>query len=445
MELPEYAEKIIERLRSCGFEAYSVGGCVRDLLLGATPKDYDFTTNASPEQVKRVFSDCRTFDCGLRFGTVGVLIGEETVEITTYRCDGGYSDHRRPDRVTFSGKLSEDLMRRDFTINAMAFAPAENLIDLFGGQADLARRLIRAVGETEKRFREDALRILRALRFASCLDFRIEDETSAAIYRCSGLLKNISGERIYAELSKLLCGKGCETVLREYPDVLAVIIPEISACVGFEQHTKYHDRDVYEHTIGAVAAIEPKPHLRFAMLLHDLAKPDFFTFTDGTGHFKGHAKGSVVIAERVMRELKTDSASAERVCALVKYHDMTIENRVPLLKRYLNRFGAELLLELIQVHIADDTAKAPEFRDRIREYQKAAETVHEIIKEEQCFQIRDLVINGNDLLALGLTGKAVGDTLRHLLDGVIDEKYENQKETLLEAAKRYKEKMNEFG
>lgn len=440
MKLPDYAETIIKRLNDGGYDAYAVGGCVRDLLLGETPKDYDFTTNASPEQIKQVFSDCRTFDCGLRFGTVGVLIGGETVEITAYRRDGGYSDHRRPDRVTFSEKLSEDLMRRDFTINAMAFAPAESLIDLFGGQTDLTRRLIRAVGEPENRFREDALRILRALRFASCLDFRIERETSAAIHRCAGLLKNISGERIYAELTKLLCGKGCETVLREYPDVLAVIIPEISACVGFEQRTKYHDRDVYEHTIGAVTAIEPKPHLRLAMLLHDLAKPDFFTLTDGTGHFKGHAKGSVAIAERVMKELKTDSAFAERVCALVKYHDMTIENRVPLLKRYLNRFGAELLLELIQVHIADDTAKAAEFRERIQEYRKAAETVHEILKEEQCFRIRDLAVDGNDLLALGLRGKAVGDTLRHLLDGVIDEKYENRKKALLEAAKSYKEK-----
>lgn len=289
MKLPDYAETIIKRLNDSGYEAYAVGGCVRDLLLGETPKDYDFTTNASPEQILRVFSDCKRFDCGLRFGTVGVLLEGKTAEITTYRRDGGYTDHRRPDRVDFSESLSEDLKRRDFTFNAMAFAPSRGLIDPFEGREDLARRIVRAVGDPGLRFREDALRILRALRFASCLGFRIEEGTAAAIHGCAGLLKNISGERIYAELTKLLCGKGCGAVLREYPDVFAVFIPEISRCVGFEQHTRYHDRDVYEHTIAAVAAVAPKPHLRLAMLLHDLAKPDFFRLTDGTGHFKGHA------------------------------------------------------------------------------------------------------------------------------------------------------------
>lgn len=440
MEFPKYAEKIIERLRSRGYEAYAVGGCVRDLMLCASPKDYDFTTNARPEEIKLAFADCKTIDCGLRFGTVGVLFWGRTAEITTFRCEGGYSDSRRPDEVFFTSNLTEDLKRRDFTVNAMAFAPETGLVDPFGGKADLAQGVIRAVGEAEERFREDALRILRALRFASCLGFRLERETSAAIHRCKSLLERISGERIYAELARLLCGKNCEAVLREYPDVLAVVIPEISGCVGFEQHTKYHDRDIYEHTIAAVAAIEPIPYLRLAMLLHDLAKPSYFTLTDGTGHFKGHAKGSLQIAQRVTKQLKMDSATADRVCALVKYHDMVIENRVPLLKRYLNRFGAELLNDLIRVHIADDTAKAAEFRERIAEYQKASETIRVILEEEQCFQLCDLEIDGNDLLALGLAGKQIGEMLARLLDDVVDEKCENKKEALLEAAKKYKEK-----
>lgn len=439
MELPEYAEKIIERLRSRGFEAYAVGGCVRDLILNTVPKDYDFTTSARPEEIKLAFADCKTYDCGLRFGTVGVLFGGRTAEITTFRREGGYSDSRRPDEVFFTRNLTEDLKRRDFTINAMAYSHETGLVDPFGGKADLARGTIRAVGEAEERFREDALRILRALRFASCLGFRLEDGTSAAIHRCGSLLEKISGERICAELARLLCGKDCAAVLREYPDVFAVVIPEISACVGFEQHTKYHDRDIYEHTIAAVAAVEPIPHLRLAMLLHDLAKPSYFTLTDGTGHFKGHAKGSLQIAQRVTKQLKMDSASAERVCALVQYHDMVIENRVPLLKRYLNRFGAELLNDLIQVHIADDSAKAEAFRERITEYRKASETVRVILEEEQCFQFRDLAINGNDLLSLGLSGKQIGDMLARLLDDVMDEKCENKKETLLKAAVKYKE------
>ncbi|MCM1333643.1 MAG: hypothetical protein NC237_01150, partial [Eubacterium sp.] len=259
------------------------------------PKDYDFTTNARPEEVKLVFADHKTYDCGFRFGTVGVLWEEKAAEITTFRRESGYSDLRRPDEVVFTRELKEDLKRRDLTINAMAFSPEKGLIDPFGGRADLSRGIVRAVGEAEQRFREDALRILRALRFASRLGFGIEAKTAAAIHRCKALLKRISGERIYAELSRLLCGKDCEAVLRDFSDVFAVLIPEIGACVGFEQHTKYHDRDVYEHTIGAVAAIRPLPHLRLAMLLHDLAKPVFFTLENGTGHFKGHAKGSLEI------------------------------------------------------------------------------------------------------------------------------------------------------
>ncbi len=437
-ELPETVVQILDRLRSRGFEAYAVGGCVRDLLLGRTPEDYDVASNASPAQIKETFHECKTVDTGILYGTVRVAVGGGFTEITSYRRDGAYSDGRRPDAVVFTPSLAEDLARRDFTINAMAYAPGSGLMDLCGGREDLAAGVIRAVGDPEARFREDALRILRALRFASCLGFSLEERTAAAVLRCAGLLEKISGERIYSELTRLLCGKNCESVLRAYHEVFAVLIPEIEQCRGFEQHTKYHNRDVYEHTLAAVSAAAPNPSLRLAMLLHDLAKPRYFTLSpDGVGHFKGHAAGSVQIAERLLKRLKPDSKTSERILALVKYHDIVIEDRPALLKRYLNRFGAELLDEIIQAHIADDSAKAPEYRSRIAGYEKARRTVREILASRQCFQLRDLKIGGNDLLELGLSGRAVGETLRQLLDDVIDGKCANEREPLLTAAKKY--------
>lgn len=441
MKLPEYVGEMLSRLRSRGFEAYAVGGCVRDFLLGKTPEDFDIATNALPEQIKDVFSDCRTVDTGISFGTVRVLLDGGEAEITTYRTDGAYTDFRRPDGVQFSSSLAEDLKRRDFTINALAFSPESGIVDMNGGREDLQKKVIRAIGSPEERFGEDALRILRALRFASVLGFGIERETSAAVHKLASLLKNISGERIYAELKKLLCGQNCEAVLREYHDVFAVFLPEIEKCRGFEQRTKYHDRDVYEHIIASVSAIAPVPHLRLAMLLHDIAKPDFFTLSpDGTGHFKGHAAGSVAAAQRLLQLLKTDSWTEERIVKLVKYHDMVIENREPLIKRYLNRFGGELFGEILDVHIADDTAKAPEYRGRIAVYEQVRKTAGEIIASRQCFSLKDLAVDGNDMIALGLSGKAVGDALKGLLEAVIDGKCENEKEKLLESAKGVVEK-----
>ncbi len=441
--LPPYVGTLIERLNEYGFEAFAVGGCVRDSLSGKKPKDYDITTNAVPSDIKRIFSAFRTIDTGIRFGTVAVISDGNQVEITTYRTDGVYSNHRKPESVEFSSLLAEDLKRRDFTVNAMAYSEKTGVIDLFGGKNDLENKVIRAIGEPTERLNEDALRIMRGLRFAACGGFSIEPKTAAAIHTCAPLLKKISGERIAAELNQLICAD-CETILREFYDVFAVIIPEINRCYGFEQHTKYHNRDVYEHILAAVSAVEPVLPLRLAMLFHDIAKPDYFICSeDGVGHFKGHPKGSAAIAERVLHELKYDSATISEVVTLVEYHDIVIENRKNLLKRYLNRFGEKMLFKLISVHIADDMGKAPQFQQRITEYHAAEQTIRQLVKENECFSLKQLAVNGNDMKKNGFCGKEIGDTLNALLSDVIDNKCVNERETLLKAAEEIRRNTNE--
>lgn len=436
MNLPHYVNIILEKLNSCGYEAFAVGGCVRDSLLEIKPNDYDVATNALPGQIKSVLSDFRTIDTGIDFGTVTVISDGNSVEVTTYRIDGEYNDNRRPDSVVYTSLLSEDLRRRDFTINAMAFSESVGIIDLYGGRDDLTNKLIRAIGDPYERFNEDGLRIMRALRFASCYGFSIEEETSRAIHDLAHLLKNIAKERIAIELNKLICGD-CGNILREYHDVFSVIIPEIADCVGFEQHTKYHNRDVYEHIIATVSSVEPKKHLRLAMLFHDIGKPEYFTMDEhGRGHFKGHSVGSSEIAGRFFKEYHYDRMTADKVLMLISSHDIVIENRDKLIKRYLNKYGEELFLDIIAVHIADDTGKSPEFQSRIEEYKKVIDTTRRIIEENQCFSLNKLDINGNDITMLGFRGKKVGFILDNLLEMVIDGKIFNKKEILIEEAKK---------
>ncbi len=435
VNLPENVGLILKRLKEKGFEAYLVGGCIRNTLLGIEPKDYDFTTNASPEEIIGAFPEYKTVTTGIRFGTVTVIIGKEPYEITTYRVDGEYSDNRRPEGVSFTKSLREDLKRRDFTVNALAYNPDEGIVDLFGGENDLKNGIIRAIGDPNKRFNEDGLRILRGLRFASQYNMKIENETASSIHRNKELLKNISAERIAEELNKLICGN-CESVLREFRDVFAVIIPELSKCFGFEQHTKYHNRDVYEHIIATVSAIRPEKYLRLAMLFHDIGKPDYFTFSDGVGHFKGHAKGSRQIAEHFFSSFKYDKATAERAIALIKYHDIVLENRDNLIRRYLNKFGEEMFLDIIEVHIADDMGKAPEYRKRIDLYNEIRKRTEEIIRDRECFSVKRLEINGKDLMELGYKGEEIGQELKLLLDMVIEDNSLNKREILLNKAKR---------
>ncbi len=433
--LPENPSLIIKRLHRNGYEAYAVGGCIRNMLLGIPPKDYDFTTNASPEEVKSVFSDFKVIDTGIKFGTVTVVIGKEPYEITTYRIDGKYNDNRRPENVSFTSELSEDLKRRDFTVNALAYNEREGLIDLFGGKTDLDNRIIRAIGNPDERFNEDGLRILRALRFASQYNMTIDKATGESIHRNRHLLEGIAAERIAEEFNKLICGE-CENILREYHDVISVFIPELSKCVGFEQHTKYHNRDVFEHTLATISAIRPEKHLRLAMLFHDIGKPDYFTFSNGVGHFKGHAKGSVGIAECYLRNYRYDRATADKIVTLVRYHDIVLENRDNLIKRYLNKFGEDVFYNIIDVHIADDSGKAPEYMKRIKGYQEIRKRAEAIVSEQECFSLKNLEINGNDLKKLGYTGEEIGEKLKQLLDMVIEDNSLNKKEKLLDIAKR---------
>lgn len=436
MMLPLYVSSIIEILNKNGYEAFVVGGCVRDFLLGITPDDYDVTTNAKPIQIKQCLSDYKVIDTGIEFGTVTVISEGIPVEVTTYRIDGEYNDNRRPENVAFTASLEEDLKRRDFTVNAMAYNPMTGFVDLFNGKDDLKKGIIRAIGNPTERFNEDGLRIMRAIRFASRYDFIIEEKTSEAIHNCRNLLKNIASERIAVELNKLLCGK-CEAVLREYPDVLSVFIPELDKCVGFEQHTKYHNKDVYEHIIATVAAIEPVKHLRLAMLFHDMGKPEYFTMDEnGTGHFKGHAIGSCEIAERVLKNLKYDNETTRKVLELIKSHDILIENRENLIKRYLNRYGVDMFRDIIAVHIADDIGKSPEYQDRIETYRDVLLTVEKILDEQLCFSLKDLAVNGNDIKKLGFKGKNIGAVLNSLLDMVIDGKCKNERKELLDKAEK---------
>lgn len=433
--LPESVDVILKKLNNRGFEAYLVGGCIRNILYGTAPKDYDFTTNASPEEIIDVFSEYKSVTTGIQFGTVTVIIGGVPYEITTYRVDGEYSDNRRPEAVAFSKSLSEDLKRRDFTVNAIAYNPDEGVIDLYNGIDDLKNGVIRAIGDPDKRFNEDGLRILRGLRFASQYNMKIETKTAEAIHRNRELLKNISSERIAEELNKLICGN-CESILRGFYDVFAVLIPELEKCVGFEQHTKYHDRDVFEHIIATVSAIKPEKHLRLAMLFHDIGKPDYFTMTDGIGHFKGHAKASREIAERFLLKFRYDRLTAERVTSLVKYHDIVLEKRDNLIKRYLNKFGEEMFFDIIEVHIADDIGKAPKYRNRIELYNEIKKRTKEIIHDNECFSVKRLEINGNDLITLGYKGAEIGQELNRLLDMVIEDSSLNKREILIESAKR---------
>ncbi len=436
MQLPSYVSTVIDKLNNCGYEAFAVGGCIRDLLLGKTPKDYDITTSAKPEEIKSCLYEYKAIDTGIEFGTVTVISNGHPLEITTYRIDGKYNDNRRPENVEFTSLLSEDLKRRDLTINAMAYNHKTGFVDLFGGRKDLANGIIRAIGNPVDRFKEDGLRIMRALRFASVYNYQIEKNTSDAIHGMVHLLSNIAHERIAVELNKLLCGN-CEQILREYNDVFSLLIPEIKACVGFEQHTKYHNKDVYEHIISTVTAIAPVKHLRLAMFFHDMGKPEYFVLdSKGKGHFKGHPAGSKKIAEKFLKEYKYDNDTINAVVELVSNHDITIINDKKQIKRYLNRFGVERFLDIVAVHIADDKGKAPEHQERITVYEEVIETTKRIVDNKECFSLKTLAVNGNDIISLGYKGKTVGDILQKLLEKVIDGYCSNNYSELIEEAKK---------
>ncbi len=434
ISLPDDIVSALEKLQKAGYEAYAVGGCVRNKLMGLETDDYDITTNALPEQIKHIFSDMRIVETGIKHGTVTVISDSFSAEITTYRTDGVYEDRRHPEHVTFTSDIDEDLSRRDFTVNAIAYSEKNGIKDLYGGLKDLKNNILKCIGEPEKRFEEDALRILRALRFMSVYGFKAEEKTASALHHKKELLNDISAERIQSELNKILCGKSefLEFVLREYWDIFAVIIPEIKDCHGFEQHTKYHNRDVWEHTIAAVCSIEPIKHLRLTMLMHDLGKPASFMLSDGVGHFKGHAYVSADICKRTAEKLHYDNETLKKTIFLVERHDMLMTDDPVIIKKHLNKFVKELYFDLLKVHIADDNAKAPVAMGRIPVYYSAAKIAEEIIEEKDCFSLKDLAINGNVIKQKGYEGKNIGKALDFLLSSVIEGKCENDTGKLTE-------------
>ncbi len=437
INIPGYANDIIEKLENAGFEAYIVGGCVRDQLLSATPFDYDITTSAKPHQVKVALEDYKIIETGIKHGTVTALADGNPIEITTFRCDGEYSDHRHPNSVTLTDKLSEDLCRRDFTINAMAYCHEKGLIDLFGGKEDLSNKIIRCVGEAEKRFDEDALRIMRALRFAASLDFEIEEKTAAAIKNKYQLLSYVSAERIAVELSKLLCGKAAARILEEYSYVICHIIPELKATIGLDQKNHHHIYDVYTHIVRVVEATPPAPHLRFAALFHDIAKPKMMTIDEnGVGHFYGHPKESAIMARNIMKRLKMDNKTIDTVCRLVELHDVRPEATKKSLKKYLAKNPDVDTDDVMAIRRADLSAQSPAYHDQFAYLDESERLINEIKSSGCCLRISDLAVDGNDIAKLGAKGKQIGEILKRLLSDVVEEKLENEKNALIKRAKK---------
>ena len=442
MTLPPDVADLIRILESAGFPAYAVGGCVRDTLMGRTPHDWDLCTAALPEEMLSLFSGEQVAETGLKHGTLTVIRNHIPYEITTFRTDGSYTDHRHPDSVSFVREIREDLSRRDFTVNAMAYSPASGLVDLFGGRADLRGRIIRCVGDPDARFGEDALRILRALRFAAVFDFFLDPDTDRAVHARREDLRRVAAERIRTELMKLLCAPAAGRILRAYPDVLAVIIPELAPMIGYDQRNHHHHFDLWEHTVQALENVPPEEDLRLAMLLHDTGKPGACTLdSKGEAHYIGHQALSAEIAARVTENLRCSTAQQDHVVLLVKNHDIPLRtadgapatDRRFLLRR-LNRFGEADLRALIQIHRADRIATGYTPADREdRRMRQRLDALDALLAEKPCFTLKDLAVNGRDLTALGLKGPEVGRTLDSLLSAVMDGTLPNEKKALLDS------------
>ena len=433
--LPLGAAFIIDPLQENGFEAYVVGGCVRDRLLGRVPKDWDICTSASPQQVKEIFGDKRVIETGLQHGTVIIVMLDGLYEVTTFRVDGAYSDNRHPDEVKFVKNLEEDLARRDFTINAMAYNDRRGLVDPFGGEKDLADGVIRCVGDAAARFHEDGLRLMRALRFASKYGFRIEDGTAEAVHKCSHLLQNIAVERINTELCRLLCGKSVLQVLLDYPDVITEIIPEMKPCVGFRQNNKYHEYNVYDHIAHAVSNYTGEDTVvNVTLLLHDIGKPNCYTEDERGGHFYGHGVVSRDIAEGVLTKLRFDNQTKADVLELVLFHDSVIEPTQKTVRRWLNKIGPEQFYRLLEVRMADILAHSKDTQaSRIERCNALRTIVGDILEQQQCYTVKDLAVNGYDVMQSGVPeGKEVGAALNEILDKVIGGELENERSALLE-------------
>lgn len=430
---PQPVRTAVRTLEELGYECWAVGGCVRDAALLRQPHDWDLTTSALPQEISAAFPGCTQNTAGMKHGTIGVLLDGQMLEITTYRVDGAYTDARHPDGVSFTRSLREDLARRDFTINAMALHPEKGLFDPFGGLSDLREGRLRAVGEPDKRMQDDALRILRGLRFMSRLGFQADARTEDAFRENRALLGHISAERISAELTGILVGEHVYEVLTSYPDVIGTVLPEVQPMAGFDQHTPYHLYDVWGHTALAVQSVPAEPLLRWVMLLHDIGKPGRFTMDEhGVGHFKGHAILSAEMAEDILRRMKMPRRFIGEAVPLIRWHDLNIPAEVKPLRRWMARLGEEQLLRLWQVKRADNLAQNRAKSDRTEELNALEALSIELIAEQPCLEVKDLAVSGKDLLSLGMQpGPEIGRTLQRLLQAVLDGETENDRETLL--------------
>ena len=438
IEIPSQVNRAIEILNNAGHSAYVVGGAVRNILMEIPVNDWDITTSALPEETLRLFADYKTIETGLQHGTVTVIIDHIPLEITTYRIESGYSDNRHPDKVDFTDKVEDDLSRRDFTVNAIAYSPSGGFADPFDGQNDIKNEIIRCVGNADTRFGEDALRILRALRFSSVLGFEIHPATADSIRRNYKLLKNISVERIFVELSKLLCGKDAGIILREYEEVIFFILPELKPMKNCAQNHERHIFDVWGHTVKSIENIDPIPELRFAMLFHDSGKPHVKTTDEnGTDHFYQHGKISKEITSDALSRLKTSNKFRWHVCNLVEYHDfLPHQISKKTYKKYIAKLGKDIIYELFRVRQADVSAQNPVFlAECLEQNETGKKMLSEIESEEACFRISDLAINGSDLINKGVpSSPEIGRILKILLDEVMDEKLTNNKDALLARA-----------
>ena len=434
IEIPKNAKMILDTMHDAGYEAYIVGGCVRDAILGKEPSDWDITTNALPAQVKELFR--RTIDTGIEHGTVTVMAGKEGYEVTTYRIDGKYEDSRHPSEVTFTRDLLEDMKRRDFTINAMAYNEEEGLVDRFGGIEDLNNRIIRCVGEPTERFTEDALRIMRAVRFAAQLDYDIEEKTVAAIKGLSPTLKKISAERIQTELVKLLTSDHPEKIRLAYElGITAVVLPEFDRCMETGQNNIHHMYTVGEHTVVALENIRNDKLLRLTMLMHDFGKPATMTIDEeGVTHFKGHAALGSKMAKDILKRLKFDRDTMDRVSNLVKYHDDRYEPSPSVIRRAINRVGEEDFPLLFDIRYADTMAQSTYMRqEKLLLIEETRKVYQDIIDQKDCVSLKSLAVNGKDLISLGIKpSKQMGDILKAMLEDVLEDPSRNTKDYLLE-------------
>lgn len=440
MNLDSNSKMLISLLLDNGYQAYAVGGCVRDDIMGIAPKDVDITTSALPEEIETVLSknDIKFVETGIKHGTVSAIVDHIPYEITTFRCDGDYLDNRHPENVEFVKNVKLDLARRDFTMNAIAYNDKEGIVDAFDGVEDINAKIIRAVGDADRRFQEDALRIMRAIRFSSVLGFEIEENTKKAIFNNKELLLNIAKERIFVELTKLLCGDNCENVLMEYRDVIAVIIPELKASFGCVQNSKWHLYDVYTHTVKSIAFCPKNANIRLTMLLHDIAKPYVKTTDEyGTDHFKGHQRLGAEMVYDILKGFKVSNDILNRVHRLVRVHDKHIYDNPQSIKHWLKDLGDELIFDFVDVKLADLSSHNLQYAgDEFELLKSIKPSIIKVINSNEPYMTSQLDINGFDLINIGYKGSAISKELEALLDFVIKNPSQNKKEVLLDIAKK---------